>query len=745
MHLVISREEILLTTRDYQLTLQDVGDQQPAYLETIFSLANGHFGVRATDPISGNPISGTLINGFYEVAPIVYGEGAVGYAQNHQTIVNLSDLRHLSISTLNGHRFTSSQRTATALDLTTGTLTEQFQASSQQGETIQVTVESVIGQNRDDFWAVRYTLAADNYAGPLVVNKTIAVPAAAEEIASADPRKTRMAGIPTSKTDFVAPNLQRYQIQTKASKLAVTLYLKMDTLQGTLLNYRVDLSDGQPHALDYQVYVGEVGADNTIDPIAPALDTSLGELQADSLDFWTHVWHHSEVRVGGNPALDLAIHYNVFQLNQSAGRDGRTDIPAKGLSGSGYEGHYFWDTEMYMLPYFIYTHPQMARQLLLYRYQILPKARDRARQMGVEHGALFAWRTINGEEASAYFPAGTAQYHIDADIAFAVGKYYDVTGDWDFIAQCGFEMVLETARFWADFGTWHNLGSTKRFEFLTVTGPDEYTALVNNNYYTNRLAKHNLELVVKLAAELGKRDPDRLMSFGVTPTDLENFEDIAKHIYLPYSAEYQINAQDDSFMSKPKWPASRMSPDNFPLLLHYHPLTIYRYQVAKQADTLLADYLFPEDLDHDQLAREYHYYEGVTTHDSSLSRSIFSILAARLGDTEKAYGYFMDTARMDLVDLQKNTADGLHLANLGGSWLALVAGFSGFHVSDGLIHISNHLPAKLTELAYRITVGQSVLEIALEQDHTDVTLISGPALQVDVDGALRTVTAAPVN
>jgi len=381
----------------------------------------------------------------------------------------------------------------------------------------------------------------------------------------------------------------------------------------------------------------------------------------------------------------------------------------------------------------------MARQLLLYRYQVLPQAKQRAREMGVEHGALFAWRTINGEEASAYFPAGTAQYHIDADIAYAVGKYCEVTGDWDFIAQCGFEMVLETAKFWADFGTWHTVDGTKRFEFMTVTGPDEYTALVNNNYYTNRLAKHNLELVGTLARELATHDPDKLMSLGVTPHELEHFEKLAHHVYLPYSTEHQINAQDDSFLSKPRWPADRQTPDNFPLLLHYHPLTIYRYQVAKQADTLLADYLFPADLSVEQLKREYDYYEGVTTHDSSLSRSIFSILAARLGATDKAYQYFMDTARMDLVNLQQNTADGLHLANLGGSWLALVAGFSGFYVDRGVVHVSNHLPSELTALTYRITVGKSVLQVRLTANDTRLKLISGPTVRVNVDGQPQTL------
>lgn len=734
-----------MTLRDYHLTLQDVADHEPAYLETIFSLANGHFGVRANDPVAGDPINGTLINGFYETAPITYGEAGIGYATNHQTILNLPDLRHIHVATATGHDFTNSERTKADLNLTTGKLVEQFTLKTLQGEAITLCLTSVIGQTQTEFWAAAYDFKAGTYAGELVISKNIAVPAEAKAMTSDDPRQTRTAGLPICKTEFVRPNLQRYQVKTRQTKQAVTLYLGLSSGGDNLLRQSIDLSDRQTHRLDYEVYVGAIGQQNTIDPATSFLGNSLSALATDSQLFWQDIWNRSEVTVQGNDELDLAIHYNLFQLNQAAGRDGRTNIAAKGLSGSGYEGHYFWDTEMYMLPYFTYTNQPMARQLLLYRYQTLPKARERARALGVSEGALFAWRTINGEEASAYFPAGTAQYHIDADIAYAVGKYYEVTRDLNFINQCGFEMVLETARFWKSFGSWYRSGHTNRFEFHTVTGPDEYTALVNNNYYTNRLAKHNFDLVIYLAAEILKVDPHGLDKFGIDSTDLATFKKLAAHVYLPYSTELKINEQDDSFLSKPRWPAERSTPDNLPLLLHYHPLTIYRYQVAKQADTLLADYLFPTDLPADQLKREYHYYEGVTNHDSSLSRSIFSILAARMGDSEKAYQYFMDTARMDLVNLQKNTADGLHLANLGGSWLALVAGFSGFYVQDEVVHFYNRLPTEIERLTYRIKIAASVLEIDLTATTLNVVVISGPipTYGVSVNGKLITLKRAP--
>lgn len=451
-----------MALRDYHLTLRDVSDQQPEYLETVFSLGNGHFGVRANDPISGNPIAGTLINGFYETAPITYGEAGIGYAKQHQTILNLPDLRHIHVSTSSGHQFTHSKRTAADLDLGTGELVEHYQINTDQGETIMMGVKSVIGQEQTSMWSAQYTFTAGNYAGGLLVSKSIAVPAEAEAIMSADPRKTRMAGLPICETEFVTQDLQRYHVKTRLTKQAVTMYLGILLPHGQLLQQPLDLSDEQPHSLEYAVYVGTVGKHNTIDPAAMFMASSLASLTDDSRTFWQGVWDRSEVSVGGNDELDLAIHYNIFQLNQAAGRDGRTNISAKGLSGAGYEGHYFWDTEMYMLPYFTYTNQQMARQLLVYRYQTLPKARDRARALGVDQGALFAWRTINGEEASAYFPAGTAQYHIDADIAYAVGKYFEITRDLDFVIQCGFEMVLETARFWENFGSWRQVGEIGR-------------------------------------------------------------------------------------------------------------------------------------------------------------------------------------------------------------------------------------------------------------------------------------------
>ena len=710
----------------YTIDLHDIANQDPAYVETIFALGNGQMGVRASDPIQASATAGTLINGFFESSPITYGEAAFGYAKDHQTIVNLPDSRQITVTTDTGVAFTHSERLATNLNLQTGELHEQFVLTTDSGKTVQLDVLSVMGQTTSNY-GIQYTFTGQTYTGKLRVKKALLEGSATVD--SDDPRKTQQVTTLSYSTDLVTPADQRMEVVTRHSHLHIMMQLL--GLDGDL-DTEIDIAT--PQTLHYIVRVAGVGQElANVEPVAFAT------IQQDSADFWDHVWAQGALEIDGDDSLTQALQYNVFQLNQAAGRDGLTNIAAKGLSGTGYEGHYFWDTEMYMLPYFIYTQPQLAKALLMYRHHILPQAKERAKTLGVNAGALFAWRTINGEEASAYYPAGTAQYHIDGDIAFAVGRYFEVTQDTDFLNAAGFEIVLETARFWANFGAWRIDGDGQRFEFFDVTGPDEYTAIVNNNYYTNRMAKHNLDLVAALKPFV---KPDVLAKLGVTEDELAQLQKIAAGIYLPFNAEHQINAQDDSFFDKPIWPFDETPKANYPLLLHYHPLTIYRYQVAKQADTLLAEYLYPADTDAAQLQREYDYYEKVTTHDSSLSRSIFSMIAARLGNEDAAYRYFMDTAKMDLVDLQGNAEDGLHMANLGGSWLAMTTGFAGMTVVDGQLSLSNHLPKQWHGLTFRILFQGRRLQVHLDHDELAVVLLEGDALDVMLDGQVRTIKAA---
>lgn len=704
------------------LTNSELKNQTPSYLETIFSISNGHFGVRASDPVAKSITAGTLVNGFFEMSKINYGEKAYGYAENNQTIVNLPDLRAIEVFDAHHRLFDKSQLETQYLNMHKGLLVSIYQVSNSVGQSLKLTLKSTIQQSPDSIIGLRYEIRSINYTGTVTIKKHLNIKN--NHKGSDDPRKSRQIST-LSYEKNVLDSSEVLKVSTQQSHQFVEIGVYSDGgLEKTFV-----LKPDQRQDFDFLGLVGPINRKMNLEKYP-----TFTQILADSTRFWNDFWAKSEVTISGNDELNQAMHYNLFQLMSAAGRDGRTNIAAKGMSGTGYEGHYFWDTEMYMAPFFAFTNNKIARDLIKYRYSLLDLSKKRARTLGVDQGVLFAWRTIDGHEASAYYPAGTAQYHIDADIAYAIYCYLTITGDKDFVEKYGLEIVLETARFWKNFGSYSLINGKKKFCFFDVTGPDEYTALVDNNYYTNRMAKFNLEFAVKLIDEFSRKAD----SLGVTTLEKKELAKIAKDIYLPYDQKLAINQQDDSSFQKPVWPFSQTPSENYPLLLHYHPLTIYRYQVNKQADTLLADFLF-DDLSKEQLAREYDYYEKITTHDSSLSRSIFSALAARIGLQNKAYKYFNDTVRTDLTDLQGNSCDGLHLANLGGSWLTVTEGFGGIIIKNDKLTINNHLPKEWNKLTIRLTYQARRLEIVYLPNNTEVHLLTGKPIVITVDGASKMI------
>lgn len=705
------------------ISLNDLKSRDPSYLETIFSLANGHFGIRASDPIIGSDTAGTVVNGFYEISKIIYGEKAFGYADNNQTIVKLSDLRTINIYDNQGNKFDISNLKTESLNMNTGLLTSTYELSNNiSGKTIELTVNSALQQSDNQMVGLRYEIKPLNYSGNIKLTKHLNIVASVDTVG--DPRRAK--AVKTLEYQKDNPNSHQEILTTTTKKSKMSLQIAIYAKDSLEKEY--DLSNGKV-VFDVIGVVSEPNGKVSTNDLP-----SFEKIVNDSTNFWSDFWERSEVKITGDDSLNQALHFNLFQLTSSSGRDGKTNISAKGLSGTGYDGHYFWDTEMYMSPFFTYTNPEIAKNLIKYRYSILEDSKKTARAAGVNEGVLFPWRTIGGPEASSYFPAGTAQYHINADISYAVARYYRATNDEDLIKKYGMEIIIETARFWNSLGSYSKINGKDQFCFFDVTGPDEYTAIVNNNYYTNRMAKFNLGFAVELIDKF----PEKATQLGVTTEERNNFLKESKSIYLPYDPEKKINEQDDSAFNKPIWPFETTPKENYPLLLHYHPLRIYRYQVNKQADTLLADFLF-DDITKEQLIREYDYYEKITTHDSSLSRSIFSALAARIGLKNKAYSYFMDTVKTDLIDLQRNTQDGLHIANLGGSWLTVVSGFGGLQVKNGSLTITNHLPDEWKKLSIRLQFQGRLLEINYLPSKTDVSILSGEPLKIIVDGVEKTL------
>jgi trehalose/maltose hydrolase-like predicted phosphorylase len=549
--------------------------------------------------------------------------------------------------------------------------------------------------------------------------------------------------------------------QNTAFKLAVAIDTRLTTASAhTLENdideftvnavYNVAAEQGTPITLDkFVAYVTSLDGGDTrllerAREIALAGKTeTFAALQAAQERFMADYWSRTDVEVRGDMAIQQGIRFNSYHLLQSVGRDGRTNIAAKGLTGEGYEGHYFWDTETYVVPFFLYNNPEIARKLLEYRYSILDKARERARQMAHPKGALFPWRTINGEESSAYFPAGTAQYHINADVACAIRKYMKATDDTEFLVNYGAEILFETARVWADLGDFIPRKGNK-FCINGVTGPDEYTALVDNNCYTNMMAQVNLAYAYEMAQWMRANSPQDFAKIaakiGLEAPELDFWKRAADNMYIPYDEESGLYMQDDSFLDKAVWDFANTPSENYPLLIHYHPLVIYRYQVCKQADLVLALFLQGDKFTLDDKKRNYDYYEKITTHDSSLSTCIFSIVASEIGYHDKAYQYFIGTARMDLDDYHGNVKDGIHVANMAGTWMSLVNGFASMRVYNETLSFDPYLPQSWEGYSFKISFRGCLLKVSVDKALTTYDLIAGDGLAITHHGDTITLT-----
>ena len=723
--------------------------------ESAFALANGFIGLRGNleeGTASGaETIQGSFLNGVFDSEPIVYGESAYGYAKNHETICNVMDAKSLTLiadgealdlgkSRVSGHR--------RVLDMRRGILTRSFLWDTPRGQ-LEVSQERLVSLTRQNLAAARLRVQCVSGACALTLRSGIS-PAVIAEGDPNDPRnaagKDRRLLVGEREAEGMLLAMEQ---RTKNSGYAIAcavehrgaLPCSAEVLDGSVAwTARAELKAGETLALEKSIaYTASRAPEKDVLAEAKALcleAPDFEELLAEQKAYLDRFWENAGLEIRGDDALLQGLRFNLFHLMQSAGRDGERNIAAKGLTGEGYEGHTFWDTEAYILPVFVHTEPELARKLLEYRYALLPKARERARVLGHDVGALFPWRTIDGEECSAYFPAGTAQYHIDGDIAHAVREYWYVTEDLDFMARCGAEILVETARLYRDLGFFSE-AKGGRFVLNCVTGPDEYNVMVNNNVYTNRVAEENFRSAAAAMALLLEKCPadyERLCrDIGYRPNEAEAWLDAAERMYYP-APRGGIYPQDDGFLDRKPWPLDSIPPEKHPLLMHYHGLTIYRHQVCKQADLILAMTQYGEHYTLDEKAQNFAFYDSVTTHDSSLSMAVFAILADEIGRVDLGYDYFMASARLDLDNMHHNTKDGLHMANMAGTWNGVVKGFGGMRYREGTLSFKPVCPPQWE--GYSFCVGFRGREIRVSVDHEGARyeLLRGEPLSILADG-----------
>lgn len=733
--------------------------------ETMFSLGNGYLGLRGNFE-EGRPVHqvGTFVNGFHETWPIVYGERAYGFAKTGQTMLNVPDGKILKLYVddeplyLPTANLLEYNRT---LDMQAGTLDRRVLWETPAGKQVLVESRRLVSFRHRHLAAISYRVTVLNATAPVVISSQL-VNTGGDASSDFDPRKARgfqeqpllprrsyseeqrvMLGYQTRNSKMTLVCGADHTIETECPHLVAT---ECSDDMGKVV-FTVNALEGEPVTVTkYLTYHTSRGvpvdelcdrADRTLDR---ALREGFEELATGQRKYLDDFWGRSGVEVDSDPELtnrprgelQQAIRWNLLQILQAVGRAEGVGVPAKGLTGQAYEGHYFWDTEIYVLPFLIYTSPRIAGNLLRFRHSMLDKARERATELH-QKGALFPWRTINGEEASAYYAAGTAQYHLNADIMYSLKKYVDVTGDTGLLDAEGAEMLVETARMWADLG-FFSPRQGGQFSIHAVTGPDEYATVVNNNLYTNLMARLNLRYAASSVAALRQESPDKFKALvhrtGLEQSEIEKWRQVAESMYLPYDDDMGIHLQDADFLDHAVWDFDNTPTERYPLLLHYHPLTIYRHQVIKQADVVLAMLLLGDEFGAAVKKRNFDYYDPLTTGDSSLSASIQSIAAAEIGYMDKAMEYGRYAVLMDLADVGHNVSDGVHIASMGGTWMVLVYGFAGMRDFDGRLSFRPRLPAGITRLRFPLTIRDMMLDVAIDAGSVVYTLLEGSELTI---------------
>jgi alpha,alpha-trehalose phosphorylase len=729
-----------------------------ANTESVFALSNGHIGFRANLE-EGEPhgIPGTYLNSFYETWKLPYAETAYGDPEAGQRLINVTNgkvIRLLVDDEPFDVRYGELRRHERVLDFRAGVLRRQAEWVSPAGQAIRLSTVRLVSLVHRSVAAILYEVEPLDTPATFVLQSELVANEPLPSPVDGDPRAGRDLGDVLRSESFSDHKLRvTLAHRTKASNLlgAAAMDHLIDSPSETTTNVlssedlgrvtvTTDLEPGQRlrvvKALAYSW-----SAQRTLPSVRDQAEGALAEarhkgwegLVASQREYLDDFWDLSNIEIGGDPELQTAVRFAFFHLVQAGARAEQRAVPAKGLTGLGYDGHTFWDTETFVLPTLLYTLPDAVRDALRWRHATLDLARARAKELGLA-GAAFPWRTIRGQECSGYWPAGTAAFHVNADIANAVTRYLWVTEDDDFEREAGLELLVETARLWRSLGHHDAQG---RFRIDGVTGPDEYSAIADNNVYTNLMAQRNL----REAADAAERQPERARELHVDPEEAAAWRDAAAAMTLPYDEALGVHPQAEGFTEHAVWDFDGTEPDQYPLLLHFPYFDLYRKQVVKQADLVFALLTRGDAFSEEEKARDFDYYEALTVRDSSLSSAVQAVIAAEVGHLDLAYDYFAESALIDLDDINHNTRDGLHLASLGGTLMAAVGGFGGIRDHDASLALNPRLPAALSKLAFGFRFKGRQIRVKVDHRQARYTLVEGDPLELTHHGTAVTISS----
>ena len=729
-----------------------------AQTESVFALSNGHLGWRGNlDEGEPHGLPGSYLNGVYEERPLGFAEAIYGRPQSGQTIINVANGKLIRLfvddepfdvryGTLRSHE--------RVLDFRDGVLRRRAEWVSPAGGGVRVSSTRLVSFTQRAIAAIRYEV--EPLDGPVriaVQSELLANEQLPPGTGTGDPRLGAALDRPLTQ-EFQSTHDHAVIVVHRTKHSGLRIGATMDHLidgpdprietqafaDGGLVAAAAVLAPGQRLSLIKFVAYGWSGVrslpgvrDQVWAALTAARQTGWDGLLADQRAYLDDFWDRADVEIGGDTEVQQAVRFALFHVLQAGARGESRPIPAKGLTGSGYDGHAFWDTEAFVLQVLTFTAPDAVASALRWRRDALPAALDRAAQLGLA-GAAFPWRTIHGEECSGYWPASTAAFHINADIAAAAAGYVDATGDVEFERDTGMDLLTHTARLWRSLGHHDAQG---RFHIDGVTGPDEYSAIADDNIYTNLMARDNL----LAAADAAEKYPDRARELGIDAEESASWRDAAQSMHIPYDEALGVHPQAEAFTRHQVWDFDHTSPDQYPLLLHFPYFDLYRKQVVKQADLVLAMHMCGSQFTAEQKVRNFDYYEPLTVRDSSLSACTQAVIAAEVGHLSLAFDYLGEAAMMDLQDLEHNTSDGLHIASLAGAWVALVGGFAGLRHWAGQVSFAPRLPEGLNRLAFSLLLRGQRLRVEITQASARYLLAEGEPIKISHHGTALTVEA----
>ena len=685
--------------------------------ESIFSLGNGAMGMRANfeEDYTGDTLQGSYIGGVYYPDKTRVGWWKNGYPEYFAKVLNAPSWIGLHIK-INGELLDLNtclevKNFRRQLNMKEGWYERSFTAMLPNQQEIQVKVLRFLSLRCDELGALRYEIT------PLTTEATIEIESYLDsgiknsdanwdehfwntlEISSEDNFATVLAE--TKKTRFKVHTFMQNQLFIDNKKLNISpKENKKENYIG--LQYEVKVKQNQTFRIEKYGGYSRSNDYSTLSKSIALFDSLLEKQKED----WAAIWETSDIVIEGDEKAQQGIRFNIFQLNQTySGKYAHLNIGPKGFTGEKYGGSTYWDTEAYCLPFYMATKgAEVARNLLMYRYNQLDKAIENAKKLGFTGGAaLYPMVTMNGEECHNEWEITFEEIHRNGAIAFAIYNYTRYTGDESYLKDYGIEVLIAIARFWAQRVSFS--AEKQKYVILGVTGPNEYENNINNNFYTNYLASWCLRYVAEQVTTLQKED--------ITKEETQQWLHIAQNIYLPYSEKYGVYLQQDGFLDKDLKPVTAIPAEERPLNQHWSWDRILRSPYIKQADTLQGFYFFEDHFTKEELQKHYEFYEPFTVHESSLSPCVHSVLASALGKTDEAYTLYLRTARLDLDDYNKEVHEGLHITSMAGTWLSIVEGFAGMRVKNGELHFTPRLPKHWESLSFKVIFQGEIKEIKL--------------------------------